>query len=158
MVPFFARYSVFIYMLPLRIHAYIPRIHIYILLSLSGPLPRHPLMFDPPSISMATPVMCAAPRLARNSTSPAKSSGVPIRPVGCPRTSSSACVSRPYDVMRLGKTPGQMALTVTCSGASFDAVTLVRWMRAAFDGPSACGLVKQTGGPSKKEDREKTHN
>jgi hypothetical protein len=38
--------------------------------------------------------------------------------------------------MRLGKTPGQMTLTMIFLGASFEACILVRWMHAALAGPS----------------------
>jgi hypothetical protein len=49
-------------------------------------------------------------------------------------------LSRPKLVMRLGKTPGQMTLTVMWSGIIFEAWSRVRWMHAAFDGPSVvCG-------------------
>jgi hypothetical protein len=43
---------------------------------------RHPLNVDPPSISIAFPVTCAAPKLDKYSTNPAKSSGLPTLPLG----------------------------------------------------------------------------
>lgn len=111
--------------------------YIYSLLALSPViLPLHPVNVAPPSISIAFPVMCALPELARNKHSPPKSLGLPIRPVGCPDSNISLYLSRPKFVIREGNTPGQMTLTMMFFGASFDAVIFVRWMHAAFAGPS----------------------
>lgn len=113
------------------------RFHSYNLLSLSPrDVPRHPLSVAPPSISIALPVMCALAFELRNSTNPPKSLGLPMRPVGCPAVRAFAYFSRPKFVIRLGKTPGQITLTMMFFGASFDAVIFVRWMAAAFAGPS----------------------
>lgn len=109
----------------------------YNLLALSPVIfPLHPVSVAPPSISIAFPVMCALPLLARNRHRPPKSLGLPIRPVGWPDSNMSRYLSRPKFVMRDGKTPGQMTFTMIFFGASFDAVILVRWMHAAFAGPS----------------------
>jgi hypothetical protein len=56
-------------------------LHILLWLGLAGRF--HPLTRLPPSISITFPVMCADAALLRNNTSPAKSEGPPILPVGC---------------------------------------------------------------------------
>lgn len=96
---------------------------------------RQPLSVEPPSISKAFPVMCAAPKLEMNNTRPAKSSGLPTLPLGWPDARVSWNFSMPKAVMRLGKTPGQITFTVTCCDMSFDACILERWMQAALEGP-----------------------
>jgi len=106
------------------------------LLSPPPTFPRHPVKVAPPSISTAFPVICALALLLKKSTSPPKSLGLPILPVGCPDVNASAYFSKPKFVIRLGKTPGQMTLTMIFLGASFEACILVRWMHAAFAGPS----------------------
>lgn len=111
-------------------------IPIYSLLSPSLPLPFQPDTVAPPSSVIAFPVMCALAVLLRNKTRPPKSLGLPILPVGCPALSGSAYFFNPKFVMREGKTPGQMALHMMCLGASLEACILVRWMQAAFEGPS----------------------
>lgn len=116
----------------------ISQTHTYIFPAFAFFFPRHPESVLPPSISSTLPVMCALPMLLKKSTRPPKSLGFPIRPVGWPDTSVSMYLSRPKLVMREGKTPGQMTLTMMFLGASLEACILVRWMQAALEGPSDC--------------------
>lgn len=95
----------------------------------------HPLNVLPPSNSNTFPVICALALPLKNNTTPAKSEGFPIRPDGCRSSNVSIYLSTPKLVMRLGKTPGQIQLTIIFCGTSFDAWIFVRWMQAAFEGP-----------------------
>lgn len=107
------------------------------------PLPLNPVRTAPPSISIALPVIWALPALLKNSTKPAKSLGLPTLPVGCVAVRESAYFSNPKLVIREGKTPGQIALHMIFFGASFEACILVRWMHAAFAGPSRSHTICQ---------------
>lgn len=78
----------------------------------------HPLNVLPPSSSSTFPVICALACELRNNTTPAKSEGFPIRPLGWRSKSVSMYFSTPKFVIRLGKTPGQMQFTVMFWGMS----------------------------------------
>lgn len=111
----------------------------HILLSLLGPC--QPLKFFPPSNSITFPVKCALALLLKYNTVPAKSLGLPTRPVGWPLMIVSANFPSPNAVMREGKMPGQMTFAVMCLVTSLLACILVRWMQAALLGPSVFGQL-----------------
>jgi hypothetical protein len=125
---------------------YIPISNQAIIQSLLSPptLPLHPVSVAPPSISIAFPVICALPLLLKNSTNPPKSLGLPTLPVGCPDARATPYFSNPKFVMREGNTPGHIAFTMTFFGASFEACILVRWIHAAFAGPSVAHISTES--------------
>ena len=97
--------------------------------------PRHAL--TPPSATNVAPVMKPAPSEARKQARPAISSGRPRRVIRCSEVicralaAGSSAASMKARAIGVSMIPGQMQLQRT-SGAKSIAVSLVRWMTAAF--------------------------
>jgi len=89
----------------------------------------------PPSTGTVAPFTCPLALLAKNTTNPAISSGLPNLPVGFLLANASGppmASINPF-AMRVGKKPGAMELQRMCLGPSSMARWFIRWITAALE-------------------------
>jgi len=109
-------------------------------LQLLNPPPSIPYNCDlchncPPSTGTVAPFTCPLALLAKNTTNPAISSGLPNLPVGFLLANASVppmASINPF-AMRVGKKPGAMELQRMCLGPSSMARWFIRWITAALE-------------------------